>query len=599
MATGGAGNSQVDDLLGRVLRAQPTMLRMHDGGLTDALPQQQSRPPPSPSNTLSRSHSSTALGLERTASSRLRARPASSGALRTGSGGMAAPVHLSVLGTSGVQQSVELTMEQLGTLGEKTREQGILLLDNQLPPIGDAMSGCFEHLNAVALSEALIEENKKLRSALQRTRSLPAKPLKGGQFRSTETASGRRTMRIPRTQAAMERAPAHTLWQDLPSEEATAHDRMINLGRAWSADSEALSLLLGEAKDLVHRDASEGAWKNIRGDGGLREEAMEKRLLELESLLAALRRELALRNKECVNLRMKNSMLQMTIDSLRKKVKELEDAISSLRAQMAALQAQLDAQRDELARLREFHDRHVAAAASRVDVGCDAVVGTVTRGNAPVWNDYAELLRLKQKLMQLEEQLRQLGDVDLLRQRLKEEREKNARLTGTVESLTDERDSILTGLQKAESTIVRRDMRIIELEEELRALDEMWSQRLANAVDDVNLCVIAPRMQISFEGGSKVSGVPTIPRDQLQRMLDDDLLPRFARIFSNRTTECEEETQLLKMQSPETQSPWLRDRLDALKTSVTEQIEALFGEPAGLDVVGQRRAAAAVARSAR
>ena len=54
------------------------MLRMHDGGLTDALPQQQSRPPPSPSNTLSRSHSSTALGLERTASSRLRARPASS-----------------------------------------------------------------------------------------------------------------------------------------------------------------------------------------------------------------------------------------------------------------------------------------------------------------------------------------------------------------------------------------------------------------------------------------------------------------------------------------------------------------------------------------
>eukprot|EP01043_Picozoa_sp_COSAG02_P077597 COSAG02_NODE_17059_length_1031_cov_145.864807_1_plen_338_part_01 len=337
------------------------MMRMHDGGLTDALPQQQqqSRPPPSPTSSLSRSHSSTALGVERTVSSRLRARPASSGGLaRTASSGGAAPVQLSVLGTSGVQQSVELTMSQLEMLGEKTREQGILLLDNQLPPVGDAMPGSFEHLNAAALSEALTEENRRLRSALQRTRSLPAKPLKGGQFRSTETSSGRRTMRIPRTEVAQERAPANTLWQDQRSEEATARDRMVNLGRAWSTDSEALSLLVGDAKDLVTRDATEGAWQNIRGDGGLREAAMEKHLLELQDLIAALRRELDMRNKECVHLRMKNAMLQMTIDSLRKRVKELEDANSSLRAQMAALQAQLDAQRDELARLREFHDRH-------------------------------------------------------------------------------------------------------------------------------------------------------------------------------------------------------------------------------------------------
>lgn len=575
------------------------MMRTHDGGLTDALPQRQLPPPPSPANRLSRSHSSTALGVERTASSRLRARPASSGGVaRTGSSSDTAPVQLSVLGTGGVQQSVELTMSQLEALGEKTREQGILLLDNQLPPVGDAMAGCFEHLNSAALSEALTEENKRLRSALQRTRSLPAKPLKGGQFRSTETASGRRTMRIQRTEVAQERAPANTLWQDQRSEEATARDRMVNLGRAWSTDSEALSLLVGDAKDLVTRDATGGAWQNIRGDGGLREAAMEKHLQELQDLIAALRRELEMRNKECAHLRMKNAMLQMTIDNLRKRVKELEDANSSLRAQMAALQAQLDAQRDELSRLREFHDRHVAAAATRVDVGCDAVVGTVTRGDVPIWNDHAELLRLKEKLMQLEEQLRQMGDLDLLRQRLREERGKNAQLTNTVEELTDDRNLILNRLKTAESTIVRRDARIIELEQELLALDELWTKRLEQAVDGVKLCVIAPQLKISFEGGTKVTGVPTIPREQLQRMLNDDLLPRFARIFSNRTTECKEETELLQMRSPESQSVWLRERMDALKTSVTEHIEALFGDTAGLEVLGQRRAAASLARSA-
>ena len=577
------------------------MARVHDGGLMAALPQTQSRPPPSPTSSLSRSRSSTALGLERTASSRLR--PTSSGSIglgsleRTNSGN---PVQLSVLGSGGVQQSVELTMGQLETLGEKTREQGILLLDQQLPPVGDAMAGSFEHLNPTALSEALTEENKRLRSALQRTRSLPGKQLKGGQFRSTSTSSSRRTMRIPRTEAAVGRAPANTQWQDPRPEEVMVHDRMVNLGRAWSTDSEALSLLLGDAKDLVDRDASGGAWENIRGEGsgGLREQAMAKHLAELEAMLAALRRELELRNKECIHLRMKNAMLQMTIDTLRKRVKDLEDKNAALQAQMEALQAELDAQRDELTRLREFHDRRVAAAANMVDAGCDAVVGTVTRGEGPVWNDYAELLRLKERLMQMEEQLRLAGDTDLLRKRLKEEREKNAHLTEKAENLTDERELLLNRLKKAESTIVRRDTRIIELEAELVALDEMWTKRLENAVDSVKLCVIAPRVKISFEGGTKVTGVPTIPREQLQRMLNDDLLPRFARIFSDRTTQCAEEQQLLQMRSPESQSVWLRERMETLKTSVTEQIEALFGDTAGLEVLGQRRAAAAVARSA-
>ena len=60
-------------------------------------------------------------------------------------------------------------------------------------------------------------------------------------------------------------------------------------------------------------------------------------------------------------------------------------------------------------------------------------------------------------------------------------------------------------------------------------------------------------------------GVPTIPRDQLLRLLNDDLLPRFSRIFSDRTTECEGEKELLEYSSPESQSVWLKEHLDALR----------------------------------
>ena len=221
----------------------------------------------------------------------------------------------------------------------------------------------------------------------------------------------------------------------------------------------------------------------------------------------------------------------------------------------------------------------------------------VSRGEAPVWDDYKELLRLREKLMQLEEMLRQAGDSDLLRKRLREEQQKNRMLIEQVGDLTDERDAFDGKLKKAEATIGRRDIRIIELEAQLIALDEAWTKRLENAVDSVKLCVIAPRLTVSFEGGTKVKGVPTIPREQLNAMLNDDLLPRFARIFSDRTTENSDEDELLQMASPESQSVWLRERMETLKTSVTEQIEGLFGNPGGLEVLGQRRAAAALARS--
>ena len=168
-----------------------------------------------------------------------------------------------------------------------------------------------------------------------------------------------------------------------------AHDRMVNLGRAWSTDGDALSLLLGDSKHLSERSDGGGSgdlWASPsrEGAGGKVTDAdVQKRLDDLEALLAALRKELKLRNKECMHLRMKNAMLQMQVDTMRDRIKALSDANAVLQAQLAAMQAQLDAQKAELTKLREFHDRHVAAKATLVDAGCDATVGTVNRGEAP------------------------------------------------------------------------------------------------------------------------------------------------------------------------------------------------------------------------
>lgn len=344
-----------------------------------ALPQVQTRPPPSPTTSLSRSRSSSAAMMARSSS----LRPSSSGGVspslaRTASG-TASPVQLSVLGPGGVQQSLEVSMAQLQSLGEKGAAAGILLLDQQIPNVGDSMSGAFEHLNQKALSETLTEENKALRAALRRTRSLPGKQLKGGQFRSTSEASSRRTMKIQHTESAAARAPENTRWLEPRPEEVMAHDRMVNLGRAWSTDGDALSLLLGDSKHLSERgDGGGDLWASPsrEGAGGKVTDAdVQKRLDDLEALLAALRKELALRNKECMHLRMKNAMLQMQVDTMRDKIKQLEAANALLQAQMAALQAQLDAQKAELLKLREFHDRSVAAASTMVDASCDATPG--------------------------------------------------------------------------------------------------------------------------------------------------------------------------------------------------------------------------------
>eukprot|EP01047_Picozoa_sp_COSAG01_P095107 COSAG01_NODE_25880_length_730_cov_1.057052_2_plen_140_part_00 len=88
-------------------------------------------------------------------------------------------------------------------------------------------------------------------------------------------------------------------------------------------------------------------------------------------------------------------------------------------------------------------------------------------------------------------------------------------------------------------------------------------------VSPVKVLVVAPRLEVSFaEGVGGVAAMPTLPRPQLQAMLEQDLLPRFTRIFSRVTASEEGELEALDCADPLTQSQWVLDHLEVLREQV-------------------------------
>ena len=50
----------------------------------------------------------------------------------------------------------------------------------------------------------------------------------------------------------------------------------------------------------------------------------------------------------------------------------------------------------------------------------------------------------------------------------------------------------------------------------------------------VKIAVVCPRVEVQFGAGGAVPVVPTIPRAELEALLEQDILPEFARIFVRR-----------------------------------------------------------------
>lgn len=89
--------------------------------------------------------------------------------------------------------------------------------------------------------------------------------------------------------------------------------------------------------------------------------------------------------------------------------------------------------------------------------------------------------------------------------------------------------------------------------------------------------------------------MPTIPRSELESLLQDDILPEFSRIFTERTPDVPPE--LLEKSSNEPDSGWLEQHIDDIRATVTERLESLFAPAKDETVRGRRAAAGSLARS--
>lgn len=104
--------------------------------------------------------------------------------------------------------------------------------------------------------------------------------------------------------------------------------------------------------------------------------------------------------------------------------------------------------------------------------------------------------------------------------------------------------------------------RIAELEELLRLalLAKSTAESSARLADgeNVKLMVVAPRISLSFGGAGKVDATPSLPREQLAALLQDDLLPTYARILSKRTAKTDEEREAVESDDPATSIAFFR-----------------------------------------
>jgi hypothetical protein len=193
---------------------------------------------------------------------------------RGGAGGTSSPTVALSVARDGIQYSVEVGREQVHALGERS-PSGVILLDHGLGSGGVAGAGGdddhdhdpHKHLNRDARSAALSRENRRLRGALRRTRSQPTARDVLRSYRPTTPggAEGAGSGTHPGSSAQRRRQRQQ---QQQQQQQAVAMDRMVNLGRAWSADTAGFELL-GAVKPLQGADAAAMACVAARRCGNL------------------------------------------------------------------------------------------------------------------------------------------------------------------------------------------------------------------------------------------------------------------------------------------------------------------------------------------
>jgi predicted nucleic acid-binding Zn-ribbon protein len=307
----------------------------------------------------------------------------------------------------------------------------------------------------------------------------------------------------------------------------------------------------------------------------------------------------------------------------RKKNEKLEKTIEDLLAQLKALEAQLEAQRQAMAlseaRLASAEGSLAMLTVPRTDAG------TATEADWPSQDEMRHMAEHNENLMagvrerdkmldnlkrqlreeqmrrqavegrakaaaetkasgnqKADDQLRDLGkslsdakmQTGLLRGRA-EEAERQAKAGVRVQAMLTKRlndmEDELAELRRLKNKAWAKNAELAQEAQESRcALESEWMNKLLSAIRNVKVGVVAPSVTINFNtGAGGVKAMPSMPSDEIERCLQEEILPKFLRVFTenNEDVGLAQLVDIAKVAAP-AQCEWLVTHLDEMKGAV-------------------------------
>ena len=215
----------------------------------------------------------------------------------------------------------------------------------------------------------------------------------------------------------------------------------------------------------------------------------------------------------------------------------LGPALSAANERIAALESTVASERETQAKLRETHK---------------------------VWRDA--------HVAELEEASRRIAELEALLENSRHEAEvaaaRDLRIIGTLDA---EKSAAMCRAKEAEDELARLT------KAQLRAQKQ---QAVAQSIESIKIGIIAPKVSITFSGGGSVSAAPRLPRDDLQRVLETEILPKFVRILTDETPDAPADQLELVDPANATVSPgqnkWLQEHITLMRGAIEAQLGGVF-----------------------
>jgi hypothetical protein len=215
----------------------------------------------------------------------------------------------------------------------------------------------------------------------------------------------------------------------------------------------------------------------------------------------------------------------------------LGPALAAANERIAALESTVASERETQVKLRETHK---------------------------VWRDahVAELEDAQQRVAELEA---------LLEAARREAEEASARDLRIIGGLEGEKNTALLRAKEAEDELARLTKAQVRAQKQ---------QAVAQSIESVKIGIIAPKVSITFSGGGGVSAAPGMPRDELQRVLETEVLPKFVRILTDDTPNAPagqlELVDPANSSIPPGQNKWLQEHITLMRGAIEAQLGSVF-----------------------